>query len=85
MVYERTLVTEIRVEEGEEAVVDVELGQQTVTADLSVTPHEVKTFYKSLPKDSLPIVNTEFELEQIVIKPKIEELEILRIKDKHLL
>lgn len=56
--------------------------QQQVTADLSVTPHEVKSFYKSIPIDSLPIVNTEFELEQIVINPKIEETEVLRIKDR---
>lgn len=56
--------------------------QQTITADVKVTPHEVKTFYKDLPKDSLPIINTQFTLEQIVIQPKIEEVEILRIKDK---
>lgn len=56
--------------------------QQTITADLKVTPHEVKTFYKNLPKDSLPIINTQFTLEQIVVQPKIDEVEILRIKDK---
>lgn len=56
--------------------------QQQVTADLKVTPQEVKSFYQSIPKDSIPIVNIEFELEQIVLHPKIEEMEILRIKDR---
>jgi peptidyl-prolyl cis-trans isomerase SurA len=56
--------------------------QQEVTADLKVTPQEVKAYFKSIPADSLPIVNTEFEMEQIIVNPKVEELEILRIKDK---
>lgn len=56
--------------------------QQQATATLKVTPQEVKSYYKSIPKDSLPIINTEFQLEQIIVKPEIKEIEILRIKDK---
>ncbi|MGD9993891.1 MAG: peptidylprolyl isomerase [Salinivirgaceae bacterium] len=56
--------------------------QQQVTADLKVTPQEVKAFYKSIPADSLPIINTEFEMEQIIVNPKVQEVEILRIKDR---
>jgi len=56
--------------------------QQKVTADLKVTPDEVRRFYKNIPKDSLPIVNTEFELEQISVNPKIKEAEILRVKNQ---
>lgn len=56
--------------------------QQQATADLKVTPQEVKSFFKNLPKDSVPMVNTEFEIEQIMVKPEIKESEILRVKDK---
>lgn len=56
--------------------------QQQATADLKVTPQEVRSYFKSLPEDSLPIINTEFELEQIIVNPKIEETEILRVKDE---
>lgn len=56
--------------------------QQEATADLKVTPQEVKNFYKNLPKDSIPIVNTQFELEQIIINPEVKESEILRVKDR---
>ncbi len=56
--------------------------QQEVTADLKVTPQEVKSYFKSIPTDSLPIINIEFELEQIIVNPHIKEVEILRIKDK---
>jgi peptidyl-prolyl cis-trans isomerase SurA len=56
--------------------------QQKITADLKVTPQEVKAFFRSIPEDSLPTINIEFELEQISVSPKIEEVEVLRIKDK---
>lgn len=54
--------------------------QQSATSSLKVTPQEVKAYYKSIPKDSLPIVNTEFKLEQIIVKPDVKETEILRVK-----
>ncbi len=82
--YYKKSIPEIK-EEFREVIKDQLLAQrmqQKVTADLKVTPQEVKSFYKSLPKDSLPIINTEFELEQITVNPKIEEIEILRIKDR---
>ena len=56
--------------------------EDEVTRDVTVTPQEVRDCFKSLPKDSLPIINTEFEIEQLSVSPKIEEAEILRIKDR---
>lgn len=56
--------------------------EDEVTRDVTVTPQEVRDCFKALPKDSLPIINTEFEIEQLSISPKIEEAEILRIKDR---
>ena len=56
--------------------------EQTVTSNVSVTPQEVRNYFKSIPRDSLPTINTEFEIEQLSLLPKIEETEILRIKDR---
>lgn len=56
--------------------------QQKVTADLKVTPKEIRNFFDSLHKDSIPMINTQFEIDQIVMKPKVQELEVLRIQDK---
>jgi peptidyl-prolyl cis-trans isomerase SurA len=56
--------------------------EDEVTRDVTVTPQEVRDCFKALPKDSLPIINTEFEIEQLSVSPKIEETEILRIKDR---
>lgn len=56
--------------------------EDEVTRNVTVTPQEVRDCFKSLPKDSLPMINTEFEIEQLSVSPKIEETEILRIKDR---
>ena len=45
--------------------------QSTITADVQLTPAEVKIYFKNLPKDSLPIIEAEVELAQIVIKPTL--------------
>jgi peptidyl-prolyl cis-trans isomerase SurA len=31
--------------------------ERTITANVSVTPKEVADYYKSIPKDSLPLIN----------------------------
>jgi peptidyl-prolyl cis-trans isomerase SurA len=82
--YYKKSIADIK-EEFRGIIKDQMLGQkmqQKITADLKVTPQEVKAYFKNIPDDSLPIVNMEFEMEQISVNPKIDELEILRIKDK---
>lgn len=51
-----------------------------ITADVKVTPSEVRRFYNSLPKDSIPLVPLKFELLYITRKPKISlsEKEVAR-------
>jgi len=56
--------------------------QGAITAGLQLTPAEVKSYFNSLPKDSLPIIEAEVELSQIVIKPTISNEEKERIKSK---
>jgi len=47
--------------------------QQDVIGNVKVTPSEIKEFYESIPRDSLPFYNAEVELAQIVIKAKPSE------------
>ncbi len=56
--------------------------QNDIVKDVVVTPTEVKAFYKSLPTDSLPMVNTQYEIVQIVKRPPISIDEKLAVKDK---
>jgi len=46
------------------------LMQQKVVDEVSVTPDEVKSFFKGIPKEDRPLIGTEIEISQIVIKPK---------------
>ena len=47
--------------------------QSKITSDVAITPSEVRSYLKSLPEDSVPIINSELEIGQIVIEPKISE------------
>ncbi|WMX15159.1 MULTISPECIES: peptidylprolyl isomerase [unclassified Aureispira] len=49
--------------------------QQQIMSSITITPKEVKEFFKNIPKDSLPYFNSEVELAEIVIKPKINPIE----------
>jgi peptidyl-prolyl cis-trans isomerase SurA len=59
-----------------------EQEQNKVVSDVDPTPEEVKKFYTSIPKDSLPYYNTEFEIGQIIIFPKASKADRERIHDK---
>lgn len=45
--------------------------QQNVIASVKVTPAEVKEFFAAIPKDSLPYFNSEVEIRELVLKPKV--------------
>jgi len=47
--------------------------QMTVVEGIEVTPSEVREFYNSLPQDSIPLINEEVELSQIVKFPEISK------------
>ncbi len=45
--------------------------QQEITGDLKVTPQEVRQFFMSIPSDSLPFINSQVEINQLVKYPEI--------------
>ncbi|MBS1652508.1 MAG: peptidylprolyl isomerase [Bacteroidetes bacterium] len=53
-----------------------------IIGDTKLTPAEVRLYSSSVPQDSLPLVNSEVELQQIVIKPRYSEDEKLAAHDK---
>lgn len=56
--------------------------QGKITQDVKVTPADVRAFYNTLPKDSLPMVNSEVEICQIVKRPPINEEVKAAVKEK---
>ena len=56
--------------------------QQKLTKDITVSPAEVRRYFKDMPQDSLPFVPTEVEVQIITQQPKIEQEEINRVKEE---
>jgi len=54
--------------------------QQKIIGDITVTPSEITEYYNSLPKDSIPMIKTEYIIRQIVRKPPVNLEEKLRVK-----
>ena len=53
-----------------------------ILSDVSVTPSEVRKFFKEIPKDSLPYFNQEVEISEIILKPKANDVQKKLAKDK---
>lgn len=60
----------------------VEKMKEKLVEDISVTPAEVRNYFKDVPEDSVPYVPTEVEVEIITRQPKISQEEINRVKDE---
>ncbi len=54
--------------------------QQKIISDITVTPSEIRQYFNSLSKDSVPMIKTEYVIRQIVRKPPVNLAEKLRVK-----
>ena len=59
-----------------------EQEQQKISKDVSITPAEVKVYFRKLPKDSIPLINSELEIGMILRQPAIGDAEKQAVKDK---
>ncbi|MBW6479955.1 MAG: peptidylprolyl isomerase [Bacteroidales bacterium] len=57
-----------------------QMMEAQITRNIRVTPSEVRSFFNNLHPDSIPTVESETELAQIVIKPPVEQEEIAETK-----
>lgn len=60
----------------------VKMENEKITKDITITPSEVKAFFRRLPKDSIPEINSEMEIGVIVKVPAIGEEEKQVVKAK---
>ena len=56
--------------------------QQKIVEKIRITPSEVRSYFKKIPKDSLPDMPDRYELQQIVLKPDVSEAEKERIREQ---
>lgn len=54
--------------------------QQKITGDKKLTPNEVRTYFNTIPSDSLPLVNSELQIGHLVKNPPITEAEKEAVK-----
>lgn len=54
--------------------------QRSLTADLKVTPSDVRKYFSELPADSIPYVPLQVEAEIITVNPRIPQQEIDDVK-----
>jgi peptidyl-prolyl cis-trans isomerase SurA len=60
----------------------VQQVQNGIMNEVEVTPSEIKNYYRTMPADSIPMINTEYEIAQIVKKPPISIDEKLKVKER---
>ena len=60
----------------------VQKMKQKLVEDISITPAEVRRYYKDMPEDSLPFVPTVVEVQIVQLTPKITVEELNRVKEE---
>jgi peptidyl-prolyl cis-trans isomerase SurA len=56
--------------------------QSKITENVNVSPSEVRAFYKTIPYDSLPLINSQVEIAQIIKTPPISMEQKTIVKEK---
>lgn len=56
--------------------------QDEITKDIKITPSEIRNHFNKMPEDSIPYIPAQYELQQIVVYPAVDQKEIDRIKGR---
>jgi peptidyl-prolyl cis-trans isomerase SurA len=82
--YYHKSMSEIK-EDMRESYRDITLArtlQSEIVDKIKITPSEVEEFYKKIPADSLPYINTQIEIRQLGIYPAFNEQAVLAAKEQ---
>jgi peptidyl-prolyl cis-trans isomerase SurA len=82
--YMRKPMTQIRQQTMEQLknMMVVDEVKRKIAADVKVTPAEVRNHFKNIPKDSLPLIPTRYEVQIITSTPAVSREETQRIEDE---
>lgn len=53
-----------------------------IAKDLKITPSEIRAFYRSMPADSIPYINAQVEVSQIVLYPESSAEAVLEVRER---
>lgn len=74
------LMNELR--PGVREQLQIQEQEQSIVSDVSVTPAEIRRFFNQIPKDSLPLYSTEYEVGMIVKIPEPSSAEKQKVRDQ---
>jgi peptidyl-prolyl cis-trans isomerase SurA len=60
----------------------VQMMQSKITKEVTASPNDVRTFFENIPSDSVPYIDAEMEVAQIVRKPPISAEEKQAIREQ---
>lgn len=60
----------------------IQREKENLVKDIKVTPADVRSYFRKLPKDSLPYVPDEVEVQILMRAPRIKPEEIMRVKNQ---
>ncbi|HRH66408.1 MAG TPA: peptidylprolyl isomerase, partial [Bacteroidia bacterium] len=60
----------------------VQTMQSKITKDVTATPNDVRAYFESIPSDSLPYIDAEMEIAQIVRNPPVSDAERKEVRAK---
>jgi len=64
-----------RMRDDQEEQILAERMQASLIQKVRITPNDVRDFYQSIPEDSLPYLNSEVEVGEIIFEPKVNDVE----------
>ena len=56
--------------------------QSSITREVKITPSEVKKFYNNMPVDSIPYIDAQVQLQQIVVFPPLGDEAVFEVKER---
>lgn len=56
--------------------------QRKLTADITITPSEVKAYFNQIPEDSIPLIPQQFKMAEITIVPELSHQDKLNIIER---
>jgi len=60
----------------------MQMMRQEITSGIAITPSEVRAFYHKLPDDSIPFIDAEVEINQILIYPATNDKAKFEVREK---
>ena len=60
----------------------VQTMQAKITRDVSASPNDVRLYFESIPKDSIPYIDSELEVAQIVKRPTVSQEEKKAVRER---